>query len=334
MGFEVNTILEDIVDKAMFILNSEVGSLMLLDKENNQLTIKVLKGLPAKFVNTVKVKVGEGISGWVAANRKSILCKDVRKDPRFRKNPHERYYTHSLISAPLRVNGELLGVININNKNDKSVFNQQDLRILEMLGTQAALALNRAQLYSKLEKSYINIVSLLINIIETKDVYTFAHSERVARFAESIAKKLHLTKKELKNIIIAARLHDLGKVVIADTMLSKKGPLTEEEWQKMRLHPQIGYKLLKPLDILMGGITTIVFQHHERYDGKGYPQGISADKISLGAKIISVADAFESMTSNKPYRDALPNREAIAELKRERGKQFDPKIIDVFLSCI
>ncbi len=333
IGFDINTILEDIVVKSMSILQSEVGSLMLLDLDNQELHAEVLRGLPEGLKEKIRVKLGEDVSGWVAAHKKPLLCKDIRKDPRFKKKPNERYYTHSLISAPLMVDGELFGVLNINNKRDKSAYNQEDVRILEILATQAAFALNKAQLYKKLEKSYVNIVALLINIIEARDDYTYAHSERVARLAEIIAKRMGFKGKDLENLTIAARLHDLGKIVIAETILSKKGPLNDEEWQKMKLHPQIGYKLLSPLNLLSKDITDVIYQHHERYDGNGYPNGIVGEDIFLGARIVSVADSFEAMTSNRPHRNALPRSEAINELKRERGKQFDPNIVDTFLSC-
>jgi len=333
IGFDINTILEDIVVKAMSILQSEVGSLMLLDSDNKELHAKVIKGLPDGIKDKIRVKLGEDISGWVAANKKPLLCKDVRKDPRFKREPHERYYTHSLISAPLMADGELFGVLNINNKKDKSAYNQEDVRILEILATQAAFALNKAQLYKKLERSYVNVVALLINIIEARDDYTYAHSERVARLAGVIAKRMGFTGKDLENLTVAARLHDLGKIVIAETILAKKGPLNDEEWRKIRLHPQIGYRLLSPLNLLSREITNVIYQHHERYDGDGYPNGIVGEDISLGARIVSVADSFEAMTSSRPHRNALPRSKAIDELKRERGKQFDPKIVDTFLSC-
>ncbi len=203
---------------------------------------------------------------------------------------------------------------------------------LEKEGTERVHTIDK--LYKDLQDTYMRTIKTLIQAIDAKDHYTHSHSENVMRYATAIAKELKLNHKEIEQIREACALHDLGKIAIQDHILTKPGKLTKEEWSLMKLHSSKGAEILSPLGFL-DGVIDLIRQHHERFDGKGYPDGIKADKIPLGARIMSVADAYDAMISARPYRKRpLTKAEAALELKNNSGSQFDPKLIKVFLRII
>jgi len=187
------------------------------------------------------------------------------------------------------------------------------------------------KLYKDLQDTYMRSIKALIQTIDARDHYTHRHSENVTKYAVAIAKGMDLSPKEVEAIKEACDLHDLGKIAVPDYILNKPGKLTDKEWVQMKLHSSKGAEILAPLSFL-NGIIDIVRQHHERYDGKGYPDGRKAEQIYLGSRIIAVADAFDAMISKRPYRTKpLSKKQAIEEIKRNRGKQFDPQVVDIFL---
>ncbi len=184
---------------------------------------------------------------------------------------------------------------------------------------------------AELENAYQLTLMSLVNAIDVKEESTGNHSLRVAFYAEVIAAKMEIAQDEVADIWRGSLLHDLGKIGIPDSILLKKGPLNEEEWLIIKRHPVIGYTLIKDIKPL-NNAAQIVLSHHERFDGKGYPNGLKGDQIPLGARIFSVVDAFDSITSNRPYRQSKTNDFAVEEIMKHREKQFDPEIVDVFLS--
>lgn len=185
---------------------------------------------------------------------------------------------------------------------------------------------------AKMEERVFEILSVLISAMEDKDPYTSGHTVRVAQYALAIGKRLNLTKEQMRLLNHAAAAHDIGKIGISMDIIEKQTKLTEEETLIMQSHPIRGMKILSSLDYLQD-IALIVMYHHERYDGKGYYE-VSGDRIPIEARIIAVADAFDAMLSDRPYRKALSIHEAIKELKKNKGKQFDPQVVDALLSVI
>jgi len=190
-----------------------------------------------------------------------------------------------------------------------------------------------SMLDKNLHALYLGAMGVMVGTMEAKDHYTKGHSERVTHYAVNIAKELKLPEGQQELIRYACQLHDIGKVGVRDSILHKLEKLTNEEWEEIKLHPTISANILKPLGFLDGGIP-IIQHHHERYDGSGYPEGLKIDSIPLGARIIAVADAFDAMTSERPYRKAKSKDEAIAELKKNTGSQFDPIIVKAFLEVL
>ena len=184
-----------------------------------------------------------------------------------------------------------------------------------------------------IEKLSIGIIETLARTLEAKDQYTEGHSQRVADFATLISTEMNLAQETIQKIQLASVLHDIGKIGVPEIVLHKPAKLSDEEFERIKSHPTIAARMLEPLDVLRPIIPWIEF-HHERYDGKGYPSGICGNNIPLGARIISIADSFDAMTSDRPYRKALAQVTALEELGRNAGTQFDPVIADVFIQGI
>lgn len=177
-------------------------------------------------------------------------------------------------------------------------------------------------------------VKKLASSLETKDNYTKNHCERVTRYSLAIAKKMELSQEEIKNLEFAGLLHDIGKIVIPDEIINKSGKLTEEEYCIIKKHPEIGHEILKDMDFLDLS-SKVLLQHHERVDGKGYPYGLSGDRINKLSKILAVADAYDAMTSERPYRKKpFTKEQAIAEFNKNRNTQFDSEIVDIFIDIL
>lgn len=330
---ELNALLQAIIDETTEVLESEIGSILLINPAEDNMTIYVAKGLSKAIISKTKLKVGERISGWVAQHKKGVLVSDIEKDSRFAKRSQEKYYTKSLIAAPIMMDNTALGVININNKRSRQSYGKEDLDLLETMAAHAALLISNANQYKALQSLYLNTVEALAEAIDAKDHYTKKHSEHVNKYAAAIAKELKLPKEKIEIIEKAARLHDIGKIGIHDYILTKPGKLTEKEWKEIRGHSLKGVKILKPLTFL-DGVINVIRQHHERYDGAGYPDKKKKNEICVEARIMSVADAFDAMTTERPYAKAMTKQEAIKELKRESGKQFDPDIVSAFLKIL
>jgi HD domain-containing protein len=190
-----------------------------------------------------------------------------------------------------------------------------------------------------LRRDLVRVSEALMQAVEAKDAYTGGHLRRVSDYAVAVGEKLGLRGRDLETLHYASLLHDVGKLGVPESVLSKEGPLDSVELEVMRRHPEIGARMLEKLELLSGA-APLVLHHQERFDGEldgqhpGYPRGLSGAEIPLGARIISVVDAFDAMTTNRPYRPALPPDEAAAVLREERGRQFDPRVVDAFLDCL
>ena len=330
---ELNTIFKIIVDRAADIVDAEICVILLINFESKELFIQWTHGLNKEYIESTKVPINEGISGWIVANNKAVIIENLEKDSRFNRRNHENYYANSFIGVPLILKGEVIGVINANDKRLKNIFNNHDLSLLSGVATEAAIAIEHATQYKDLQNRYLKSIAVLAKALDVKTKWTYNHSKNVAKYAVAIAKRLGLSRKQIESIKQAGKLHDLGKVIISDEILNKKGKLTEEEWNKVKQHVQVSAEILKPLGF-MKDVGKIIMQHHEYYGGQGYPIGIQKEEIAIGARIIAVVDAFDAMTSERPYRKKVSIDESIKELEKFSGVQFDPKVVKTLIKLI
>jgi len=330
---EIDRLAKLIVTNGTRLLRTEMGSLMLINKETNMLEIVAARGLPEDVVKNTRIPIGEGIAGKVAEDGEPILCENVETDKRFFRESNEKYTSKSFISVPLKVQNKVIGVLNVNNKESRQKFDEKDLRLLTILADQSAMTIENAELYKHMQDTYLGTIQTLARAIDAKDPHTKGHSDRVTRYAVKIAQEMNLSETTIRNIQYAALIHDIGKIGIQETILAKKGKLSETEYEILKMHPLIGESIITPVKFL-NGIAPLILYHHEHYDGKGYLEGLRGEGIPLGARIISVADAFDAMTSDRPYRRALTKEEVRRELEKESGKRFDPEVIKALLRLL
>jgi HD-GYP domain-containing protein (c-di-GMP phosphodiesterase class II) len=184
-----------------------------------------------------------------------------------------------------------------------------------------------------IEKAYRETIAALARAVEARDHYTGAHVERVRRHSMSVARCLGLDATALRHLDFGALLHDVGKIGVPDAVLGKDGPLDAVEWDLMRQHPVIGREVLAGIGFLAPALDAVAY-HHERWDGRGYPDGLAGNAIPLLGRIVGVVDAYDAMTSDRPYRAGMPAADALAEIERGRGRQFDPVVVDAFMACV
>lgn len=239
----------------------------------------------------------------------------------------------SSIYVPLTVRSKCIGILSLGRSGAEHPFTLPEVELISVLSGQAAVAIENARLYQKLQQSYLSTIVTLSGIAESKDFYTDKHMKDIAEYSVDIARKLGLSEEDVENVRMAALLHDLGKVTVPDDILKKPGRLSQEEMEVIRKHPTNGAKMIESIEP-MKDAREIILHHHEYYDGSGYPDGLKGKDIPLGARIIAVADAFDAMTTNRPYRKALPMDKVIQELKDYAGIQFDPDIVEIFLSIL
>jgi len=235
-----------------------------------------------------------------------------------------------LIALPLIINGEVFGILTITDRIDRESFTEDEIYLAQTFAKKASLRIENNALYELFYNNLLNTLRSLIASIEARDSYTKQHSERVTNYALQISHVMGLGAEEIESLQFGGYLHDIGKIGVRDTILLKPGNLTEEEMAEIRLHPVIGEGIVRPLKFLPSERQLILY-HHERFDGKGYPEGLEGERIPLLARILAVADTYDAMTSTRPYRRALSHDEAIRELKANSGTQFDPEVVRAFL---
>jgi len=327
---ELDNILKVILDFSVKISGANRGSVMLLDEKKNVFFIKAAYNLSEKIIRKVTFAKDENTIGWVVKNKKPLYIKDLEKDKRFSKKEEIDYKLKQLLMVPIIIEGEVKGVINLDNNTS---FTTDIINLLESFSEQAAVTINNARLYQKIQDSYFEIVKALAQAIEAKDPYTHGHSARVMEYAVQIAQKFGLPEEEIESLRYAAILHDIGKIGVRGIILNNPNGLTTEEYDEVKRHPIIGENIISPIELFQP-IRPLIRHHHEWYNSKGYPDGLSKEDIPLGARILAVVDAYDAMKSDRPYRKALTEETAIRELKRGSSNQFDPQVVEVFLEIL
>ncbi|MEK6599572.1 MAG: HD domain-containing phosphohydrolase [Deltaproteobacteria bacterium] len=315
------------------LMNADVGSLLLVDDEKRELYFEVALGEKGDKVKEIRLKMGEGIAGWVAERGEPLLINDVKKDPRFYKSADKKtdFVTRNMICVPVKVKDKIIGVLQAINKKE-GIFAEGDMKLFKLFSNQVAIALDNARLYEEVRETFFTTAGALAEAIEKRDPYTGGHTKRVVDYSLAAAKYLSLSPNEIERLKFSATLHDIGKIGIEDKVLRKPGKLDDAEIKIMNMHPALGADIMghiKQLKDLIPGMM----HHHERPDGKGYPDGLKDGEIPIIARIISVADTYDAMTTDRPYRKGLSNQTAIDEIKRYAGSQFDKDVAVAFVKA-
>jgi len=281
---------------------------------------------PTALDTPTLTRLADELLAWMKARKTSLLVNDIARDKRLAWLAGS---ARRLLAVPMQRGDEVLGVMF---GLDKEVgdFDSVDSKLLNSIANESAIYLENAVLFEDVHGLMMGLLHSLTSAVDAKDAYTCGHSERVAMLAKIIAQEAGLTDAEAERIYMAGLLHDVGKIGVPESVLQKPGRLTAEEFEQMKKHPAIGARILADVkqiqDIIPG-----VLHHHERYDGKGYPDGLAAQNIPLMGRIICLADCFDAMTSTRTYRKALPLEVTLADIRRCSGTQFDPGLTDAFL---
>ncbi len=320
------------MEAATQLMKAEVGSFLLVDEEERQLYFEVALGDREKEIKTIFLNFGEGIAGWVAQHGKPLIVNAPGKDRRFFKGVDERteFKTRNIICVPVKVKKKIIGVLEAINKKGKRGFDKEDLSLLTSLADQVAIALDNSRLYQELEEMFFQTADSLADAIEQRDPYTGGHIQRVTLYSQAIAKYLQLKPLERKWLKITSVLHDIGKIGIEDHILKKPTRLSPKEFDLIKHHSDIGAKIIGHIRQLKEIVPGVKY-HHEQINGKGYPDGLRGKDIPILAKIVAVADTYDAMTTDRPYRKAMEKEAAIEELKRCSGTQLDKEVVEAFI---
>jgi HD-GYP domain-containing protein (c-di-GMP phosphodiesterase class II)/HAMP domain-containing protein len=270
------------------------------------------------------------LAAWVVENRRSLEIPDAGTDEHLSTLARATNQLRSFLVVPLARQEGVVGAL-IAGFCDSREFGPEELPLLTTIGGQIAIALQNAEAYDKLDRMYLETVTALAAAMEAKDQYTASHADSLAAMAVAVGGRMGLSDAELRMLQYAAVLHDIGKIGIPGNILNKPAELTREEFDTMAQHTIIGERIISRIDYLVP-IARIIRSAHERWDGTGYPDGYHGDEIPLASRILLVCDAFDAMTTDRPYRKALPVETALSELSRHAGSQFDPRVVDVFLA--
>lgn len=326
---DLDSVLTIIVDVARDIIQADRCSIFIYDKENNELWTRKAHG-----VEEIRVSADSGVVGKAALSKEVQIVVDAYQDFRFNQavDIETGYITKNIIAVPLlNHKNETIGVFQALNKKD-GVFSNIDAELLILIGNYASVSLENALLYERLQRSQIKIINKLSEAAEFKDNETSAHTKRVGLYTELMAREIGMDNHFCYLMKLTSPMHDIGKIGISDSILLKPGKLSDDEFQIMKTHASIGYSLLyEKDDEILSMAATIAHDHHEKFDGTGYPNGKKGDEISLEGRITAIADVFDALTSKRPYKEAWSFDEAIKYIRTCKYKHFDPKLVEVFL---
>ncbi|MGH7681437.1 MAG: HD domain-containing phosphohydrolase [Candidatus Eiseniibacteriota bacterium] len=335
MGELLNTLILSVVGQ----LRVNSACLFLTDRRENptQLTASTFKGLKEDHARGITFDYnGPFVRALVPTEGEEgrpLRLADIEDDPALESAVGPLFASGFTVVAPVVMKARVTGILAVGEKVSGQEFQSADIEMLKALSESAGIAIENARLFKDLQEAYVSTVRLLVSRIEEKDPYTHGHTERVAGYSVAIAKELGFPPEEVQRIQFGAFLHDIGKVHTQSEVLLKPGALTEEEWKMVKAHPVRGAEMITGVKFLEH-VVDMVRHHHERVDGRGYPDGLKGDQISIGAKIVNVADAFDAMTTDRPYRAGLTVEQAMGQLSEKAGSQFASEIVQVFVPAI
>jgi len=340
-GLDLSLLLSMLLDHVTTLLRVDSAAILLLEAETNKLKFAAGKGFRTNILQHTHLKMGEGYGGRVAMERRMIHISSLAqnevefdKSLLFGSENFVAYY-----GVPLMAKGRVLGVLEIFHRSHLDP-DPEWLNFLNIISGQAAIAVDSAMMYRELQRSNIEL-SLAYNAtidgwsraLDLRDRETEGHTRRVTDITLRLAASMGIEDSELIHIRRGAALHDIGKVGIPDHILFKPGPLTNDEWETMRQHPRYAIELLSPIRYLAPAMT-IPHWHHEKWDGSGYPDHLKGEDIPFSARLFALADVYDALTSDRPYRSAWSKQDTLEYISIQSGKHFDPKLVPEFLNLV
>ncbi|MGQ9701945.1 MAG: HD domain-containing phosphohydrolase [bacterium] len=323
------TVINSLKSRIPEMIDCDALAIYALDKSSHSYTVFVNHNLNQDFHTHLLSKENDFF--WkIIDRRKSGVLSKLTADtnfgfPAFLKNAG---FT-ACAGVPLMLRGLPVGCLFVFSSKAKT-YNRKELKFIEGIGRQIVIAMERTEIFERIKEQNVESVLALVQAIEIRDPCTKEHSQQVAHLAIELYKNMTSSDKDLELIEYAGLLHDVGKIAVPELILNKPAPLNQEEWLIMKRHPVQSAEIVKPIKALEKIVTWILY-HHERLDGSGYPQGLKFDEIPLESKVLAICDAFSAMVGKRPYRDAFTIAQAIDEIERFAGKQFDPEVVKIFL---
>ncbi|TRZ49996.1 response regulator [bacterium] len=314
------SIFKKIVELSLNIVDGEECALLLFDEETGAFVPKILNSPDREAYERKTIPALKEVFRQVADEKRALMihsteCPEIAP---------------SLICAPLLIRSNVFGILCIRRKGHREPFTEKDLHYIVSLTKRASLNLENLVLYESVYNNVLDTFKSLLTSIQVRDHYTEEHCSRVAALSVKIAKAMHCAAGEVESLKIAAMLHDIGKIAIPDKILLKPDRLTFEEFTFIKAHTEVGYRILQPI-FLLDQERNILLHHHERWDGKGYPEGLAGADIPFLSRILAIADSFDAMTNNRPYRSAMDIPAALEELKKNQGLQFEGRVVEACL---
>ncbi len=330
--FDMKKAFQKVLEEIFAILPADRGAILSINEDQGKLEILCSRTRD----ETIKVKdilISQTILGEVMEESLGLLIGDAQMDERFSQAESISIEDiRSALCVPLIQKNETIGIIYLDVSGLKEAFTEDDLDLLMAIAGPASIQIQNALYVTQLKQSYWETIQALANAIEARDSYTIGHNWRVSRFAMAIASSLGWSEEEIYIVKQGGILHDIGKIGVSDSILLKDGNLEEDEFRAMKRHPEIGAKMISGIKFLRP-VMPYVLHHHELWDGNGYPYGLKQEDIPFESRLLAVCDAFDAMTTDRPYRKGLDPEVALKELTRYRKIQFDPNVVDAFLQA-
>jgi len=329
---ELQGLLQSCVEMVAEVMEARIVSLMFCNETGTELVIQAAYGLDADMVARTRVKMGDSIAGWVAQTSENLCVTDIEADRRFRKMNHPQYETKSLLCVPLKIGGETVGVLNVNNKTTGVPFDSDDLNLLVAIARRIAQAVERVRAAGE-SGDITAMLATVRAIVRARRTHLLPSSRRGFKLAAELGRRLNLDPEEVEVLGYVSKIHDIGMLSLGEDLLLSDRRWTDVEHRRVEGHPQAGVQMLKPIE-MASKVNAIILSHHEHFDGRGYPRGLKGEEIPLGARILAVLDAYESMTAGRPYREPYTEEGAVSEIRRCAGTQFDPRVVEEFVRVL
>jgi len=317
----IDSFLNLIVETVSDALQTKSGVLMLFDERDQGLYVKAVHGRKFDARKRMRFDSREEFFTRVVESRQAKVCYSVPANGNF-----DAFFEPPVLCAPLLLHDKFLGIIAVSGRITSRDFDQEEMNILNNLVLQTAVAIENSRLNDDAEKTYFETISALAMAVEAKDPYSRGHSDRVANYAVQIAQYMGLGQEDIQTLRDAAKMHDLGKIGVVDSILRKESPLTSEEMEMMKKHCEIGEGIIKPIRSLRH-LCDPIRHHHEKIDGSGYPDGLKGAQVTPLVRILAVSDIFDALTTSRPYRQPFTAVKAMAELRGMKN-QIDQNVVD------